>query len=321
MLSRLLSRRASCVASAVRARPHVGARRPRANTVEDAHFVCAMQPGRLLLGVADGVGSWHAYGVDPALYAVRLMADCAAAAAAEAGAGELLRAPAEVLHAAWLSTQAATIVGSCTAAVVAIGNDGAVAAAGVGDVSVLVLEHTGGAWRVSARLQHVMRGFNFPAALGFAPGAHADAFAAPASAALLHVPAEAGVPRLVLVASDGLLDNLFEEELLTHVEAAVKADRAVAAEGAAAAAAAAAGAGATAVVADSSGVPPCGWLQALAARLADAALARSLEHRNGPFALAAAEHDIVWKAGGRPDDISVLLCRAGAARSACVRCE
>lgn len=292
-----------CFGVAVRGRPNVGARRPRAHTIEDAHFT-AHQGSRCFLGVADGVGSWHAAGIDPALYATRLMDDAAKSVAGGSGAAEeISRAPAIVLHDAWLSTQSAGIIGSCTAAVVAIDEDGAVAAAGVGDVSVLVFTRSNGAWSVAARLAQGMRGFNFPEQLGFSPGAPVGAFVSPASSAQLHVPAASTVqPRLVLVASDGLPDNLFEDEILAQLDAGESISEIDTTPSA------------TACVGEQ-----CGGLRTLAARLADSALARSLEHRNGPFALAAAEHDIVWKAGGRPDDISVLLCRAGPA-NVCARC-
>ena len=46
--------------------------------------------------------------------------------------------------------------------------------------------------------------------------------------------------------------------------------------------------------------------------MADAALAHSVDRRRqSPFYKAAAEHDIVWSAGGRPDDITVVLALGG----------
>jgi protein phosphatase PTC7 len=167
----------------------------------------------------------------------------------------------------------------------------AVSAAGVGDVSVLVLAAAPGRdarWRVAARLAHGMRGFNYPEQLGYAPG-HAAAFATPADAREARY--DGLGETLVLAASDGLLDNMFEDELLDLLSAAPRAP---------------------CQCGGGSGAAACERVDALAARVADAALAHSVDRRRqSPFYKAAAEHDIVWSAGGRPDDITVVLALGG----------
>lgn len=91
--------------------------------VEDAFFTAHVAhphggPVVSYVGVADGVGAWRGRGVDPRLYAQRLME--AASEAVWSAALARTRpppAPAQVLQAAWEATNAAEVVGSATAIV------------------------------------------------------------------------------------------------------------------------------------------------------------------------------------------------------------
>jgi len=310
------------------ARPFVGARRPRAGTTEDAHFFADVGGGRLVLGVADGVGTWHARGVDPARYPAALLTGARAAAAST-------RLPARALAAGAAAAAAAREAGSAAAAVVRLarargaaaaggggGGGGEVRAAGVGDCAVLLLRRRAGErhWALAARLQPQQRDFNWPRQLGWAADAPAGAFDAAASAATLRFASGAGEDLLVIAASDGLTDNVDEEELLALVN----------------------GGGGGGGGGDAAAPPPpeppelqrrlgrlpppppplreppaCAHMEALAARLAARAHAHSLDRRrNGPFARAAAERDIVWTPGGRPDDITVVCALLRAADAA-----
>lgn len=75
------------------------------------------------IGVADGVGSWHARGVDPRLYAQRLMERSSEAVWRAAVAGAPPPSPQQVLTSAWEATNGEGVVGSATAVVLML--DGA----------------------------------------------------------------------------------------------------------------------------------------------------------------------------------------------------
>ena len=93
---------------------------------------------------------------------------------------------------------------------------------------------------------------------------------------------------LLVLATDGLFDNVTEEEVLEVVES-------------------------TAQSAAEEGARPGVDEQALATALARRALERSLDRDvDSPFALLAKDNDIMW-GGGRPDDITVIVARVDVA--------
>jgi protein phosphatase PTC7 len=320
------------------------------------------------IGLADGVGSWRGVGVDPRLYATRLMAHAAAvvgerAAAARAAAAASSSSstsssatppptPMEVLFDAWERVTAEGVVGSSTAAIITL-DPGAhqLCVASVGDCGVILLRNTdlgrvgsllrGGTsagirpgWRVSARAMQQLVSFNLPFQLGNdgkgnhsaggtgasggggEGGASGTRFQTPADGESLVLPVQN--EDLIIVATDGLFDNLDETDILAIVEAWDREDlerrRAAmpfASSGASTATACSGGAG-------GSSPPPTGLVlvdgtskgsEGLALRLARTAREYSLNKmRDGPFAHLAKENDIMW-GGGRPDDVTVLVAR------------
>lgn len=72
------------------------------------------------MGIADGVGSWHDFDVDPRLYATRLMQRCEEFVWKKAAAGEAPPPTLDVLVAGWEAVSAEGIVGSCTAAIISV---------------------------------------------------------------------------------------------------------------------------------------------------------------------------------------------------------
>jgi len=294
--------RAAATAAAAAAAPRVP-KRGAPTRSEDAFFH-AVRPGSgaAVLGVVDGVGSWRAVGVDAGDFARALAAEGAAAAEAAGGAGGGAPEPVELLAAAAAAVARRGVVGSATALFACLSPPGAPGAPGarlswwgVGDCAGLLLRPVsraggGGApsFTVAARLPpQEPREFNTPAALGFSPGACAGAFAdARAGGAGGAVGAAPG--DVLVLSSDGLWDNVEEGDVI-----------------ALAAAAAARGGG---------GGPggPAGAAAAVALALASAARANSVDgSRDSPFARAAKEADILWTAGGRPDDVTVLALVVG----------
>lgn len=357
------------------------------------------------IGIADGVGSWHEFDVDPRLYATRLMsaaaqvilerAGCKPTASAsranntgasDSGAGAPAPAgddgdvsqpsdggspgletatnsdadastsgdidasvlgvpptPMEVLQGAWDRVSAEKVIGSATAAVITVDTtQHQLCVASLGDCGVILLRDTdvtrvgtllrGGTpggirpgWRVSARAMQQLKGFNMPYQLGYAPG-HDDKFQKPWEGESLVLPVQP--EDLIVVASDGLFDNLDETDIISIVEAWDKEDldrrRKAQAAGQTSMSdplhhsasnlapssaspqlpAAAAGDGQPCLM-DGSGIGP----EALALRLVRTAREASLNRmRDGPFARLAKENDILW-GGGRPDDITVVVAR------------
>jgi CBS domain-containing protein len=100
--------------------------------IEDAHFVSHVwwpgfgtsqnHPGHIMtyIGVADGVGSWHQYNVDPRLYARRLMSAASEFIWSRAAAGGSPPSTQQVLTAAWETVSNEKIVGSATASILAL---------------------------------------------------------------------------------------------------------------------------------------------------------------------------------------------------------
>ena len=94
---------------------------------EDAFFVSAAHQA---FGIADGVGGWATYGIDPAEYSRGMMRACAAAAESKHSANE-------ILEDAFANTQQE---GSCTIAVAKL-EDGILEIISVGDCSARHLRH------------------------------------------------------------------------------------------------------------------------------------------------------------------------------------
>mmetsp|Transcript_18401 Transcript_18401/g.49829 ORF Transcript_18401/g.49829 Transcript_18401/m.49829 type:complete len:196 (-) Transcript_18401:114-701(-) len=129
---------------------------------------------------------------------------------------------------------------------------------------------------VAFRSPQQLRGFNAPYQLGRAPDSPEDSpdsrFETPQDADLVRVPVRDG--DLVVLATDGLFDNMPEHEVLDVVEAGEGRDEA--------------------------------WLSAaLAQRAQELSLDKDVD---SPFAILAKDNDILW-GGGRPDDITVITCR------------
>ena len=187
--------------------------------------------------------------------------------------------PAALLEAAWASAGRAGTVGSSTALIARVERGASrIHIANLGDADALLLRRGGAvsaAWGIAARTATQQVAFNQPFQLGFGGQGHSRRFQAPADAQIYEWPATAG--DVLLIASDGLADNVDDAELLEEVGAWAEGPRA----------------------ADASD---------LALRLVTRARQQSLDSsRDGPFARAAKDNDICWNHGGRPDDVTVLV--------------
>jgi CBS domain-containing protein len=152
---------------------------PDKTVAEDACFVRESDGTKaLMMGVADGVGSWVQYGVDPSLYSMKLMQAAHTAAAADAQS-----TPLAVMSAAWSAVSAAKVVGSSTCTIVSVDpSTHTLVAANVGDSGFLVArevdhersgtlerhshEAVAGLLRVVFRSPQQLHGFNYPFQMG-----------------------------------------------------------------------------------------------------------------------------------------------------------
>lgn len=291
---------------------------------EDAHFAIknnntlADGDGHVYLCVADGVGSWRDYGVDPRAFShylvdqARVLVNCADDALTDP------IHPLDVISEAWENTVAAKVVGSSTICVATLDRKlNQLSYSNIGDCGLMVVRHIdsekAGYMRNRSQPRHLrtsdmkiaylsqqqLRSFNLPYQLGFAEGVYFPGnFETPADADTASIPVMPG--DIILLATDGLFDNLDLDEIVNEIslwekqyfpgslrsspDASVEDIRLPSAHGSAA-------------------------LHELAKVIVNKARALSLDTvRDSPFALLAKENDIMW-GGGMPDDTSVVVAR------------
>ncbi|ETV67665.1 hypothetical protein, variant 1 [Aphanomyces astaci] len=209
----------------------------------------------LCFGVSDGVGSWFEQGFSASKYSRELMKAAQAAATVSLTKHPHVN-PSEVLHAAWQNVSQQAIMGSATACVVALDPVQAeLYAVNLGDSGFLIIRDKksdlktaekrgtldGSLTRkmknrdtdltpagrrkgahVSYRSPQQLHYFNCPFQLGYyvpdiPDGSAGPLFETPREAVNLRVPVEEG--DLIILATDGLFDNVDEDQLLEIVAA------------------------------------------------------------------------------------------------------
>ncbi|KAL0323107.1 UNVERIFIED_CONTAM: putative protein phosphatase 2C 55 [Sesamum angustifolium] len=220
---------------------------------EDAHFICTDEQA---IGVADGVGGWADLGVDAGQYARELMSNSVNAIQEEPrGSVD----PARVLDKAYTSTKAK---GSSTACIIALTDQG-LHAINLGDSGFMVVRDGCTVFRSPVQ-QH---DFNFTYQLE-----SGNAGDLPSSGQVFTVPVAPG--DVVIAGTDGLFDNLYNNDITAVVVHAVRA-----------------------------GLGP----QATAQKIAALARQRAQDkNRQTPFSTAAQEAGFRYY-GGKLDDITVVV--------------
>ncbi|KAG6490783.1 probable protein phosphatase 2C 55 [Zingiber officinale] len=169
---------------------------------EDAHFICSNEQA---VGVADGVGGWADLGVDSGQYARELMSNSANAIREEPkGSIDPLR----VLEKAYSIT---TARGSSTACIIALTSQG-IHALNLGDSGFIVVRDGSTLFRSPVQ-QH---DFNFTYQLESGNGSDL-----PSSAQVFNFPVASG--DIVIAGTDGLFDNLYNNEITAIVIQATRA--------------------------------------------------------------------------------------------------
>lgn len=179
---------------------------------DDAWFT-ARYTSADVLGVADGVGGWRAYGIDPGEFSTHLMKTCERLIKlgrfTPTNPSELLaRSYYELLH------HKKSILGSSTACVVVLNRDDCTLyTANIGDSGYMVVRR-GEVVRRSAEQQHY---FNTPFQLSLPPPGHQQDVLSdqPDSAMRDSFPVEDG--DVILLATDGVFDNLPQNLLVNEL--------------------------------------------------------------------------------------------------------
>ncbi|KAF5277329.1 hypothetical protein FQR65_LT16004 [Abscondita terminalis] len=179
---------------------------------DDAWFTAKFKTADVL-GVADGVGGWRAYGIDPGEFSLHLMQTCERLVSmgrfTPCNPSELLaRSYYELLH------HKKAILGSSTACVVVLNKENNMLyTANIGDSGFMVVRH-GKVIHKSEEQQHY---FNTPFQLSLPPpGYQANVLSdQPDSAITNNFPVEDG--DVILVATDGVFDNLPQSLLIKEL--------------------------------------------------------------------------------------------------------
>ncbi|XP_017778075.1 PREDICTED: protein phosphatase PTC7 homolog [Nicrophorus vespilloides] len=167
-----------------------------------------------ILGVADGVGGWRAYGIDPGEFSLHLMRTCERLVKLgkfipNNPSDLLARSYYELLH------HKKPILGSSTACVVILNKENSTLyTANIGDSGFMVMRH-GKVIHKSDEQQHY---FNTPFQLSLPPpGYQADVLSdQPDTAMTENFPVEDG--DVILLATDGVFDNLPHKLLVNELQ-------------------------------------------------------------------------------------------------------
>lgn len=166
---------------------------------EDAYLI----EGNIWIGVADGVGGWAPSGIDSGLYSRELMTNCVLLARLEDGVPD----PKGVIVGSVHRSRAA---GTCTAVLGCLHKQ-TLYVANIGDSGFLVVRNG----KTLAKSTPMQRGFNFPYQIGGV--SEGDD---PSLAETYEVSVSTG--DAVVLATDGLFDNLYEREIVDVVHAGQK---------------------------------------------------------------------------------------------------
>ncbi|EGS18077.1 phosphoprotein phosphatase-like protein [Thermochaetoides thermophila DSM 1495] len=202
-------------------------KKARPESGQDAFFVSRLgtNPGEVALGVADGVGGWMESGVDPADFSHAFCNYMAAAANAAAEISAYTGKPLTARQLMQLGYDAvchdpSIRAGGSTAIVGLLTANGRAEIANLGDSGFLMLRRNG----VHAYSEPQTHAFNTPYQLSVVPRSMLLRAAAFGGGQLMDQPADADLIRhqlrhgdVLIFASDGLWDNLFNQQILRIV--------------------------------------------------------------------------------------------------------
>lgn len=272
--------------------------------------------------VADGVGSWRQYGVDPRLFAHKLVDNARKIIESDNLQRQLINEhsdyesalfnsepihPLDVIVDAWQKTRMEEISGSSTICVVSIDSVlNQLTASNLGDCGLMVVRHmdneTVGYMRergsrdhrisdlqIAFLSQQQLKSFNLPYQLGFSGiPEHQGNFEHPNDATTFSIPLLPG--DVIILATDGLFDNLELDDIVLEIEK--WEDKWF---------------GKLLLKDEQTFEKECmdDLPRLLVKRAREMSLRKDID---SPFALLAKDNDIMWS-GGMPDDTTVLAAR------------
>lgn len=304
---------------------------------EDAHFVAEVElPGEsgssaqklLYMGVADGVGSWREYGVDPRDFSHKLMGECENILREATLEGDNLGdknkhsmiSPAELLAQSYQRTKEANVIGSSTACVGLFDSvHHQLHFSNIGDSGIIVLRHIDSDvasalqrdrsnprherksdLRISFVSQQQLKSFNHPYQMGWTGEEVVEkdsSFKEASDSCTSSVHILRG--DIIIMATDGLFDNVDIDDI-TKIALLWEEDSGFIDGGGAEARKKRWASGGSLTELSAKSVPK------LAEILCQKARENSLDSTiDSPFALLAKENDIMWS-GGMPDDCTVI---------------
>ncbi|KAK9511516.1 hypothetical protein O3M35_000155 [Rhynocoris fuscipes] len=238
---------------------------------DDAWFSAKVKSADVL-GVADGVGGWRQYGIDPGEFSSNLMRTCERLV----NSGRFIRSqPSSLLARSYneLLENKQSILGSSTACLLVLNRDNrTLYTANIGDSGFVIVRHG----QVIHRSEEQQHYFNTPYQLSLPPPDHSRSVLSdsPESANTTNLIVEDG--DVILLATDGVFDNVPDQMLVGELARA-------------------------------QGVRDPAKLQLVANSIA--LMARKIafdENFISPFSQSAKSYGISVT-GGKPDDITVLL--------------
>lgn len=304
---------------------------------EDAHFVSTVElldeTGKNMqklayMGVADGVGSWRQYGVDPREFSHKLMEECENVLEEASSQCSLLGgkkncsmiSPAELLAQSYERTKAANVIGSATACVAlfdAVHHQ--LHFSNVGDSGIIVLRHIDSDvasalqrnrtaprverksdLRIAFVSQQQLKSFNHPYQLGWTGEEIVEknsSFKQASDSCTSSVHILRG--DIIIMATDGLFDNVDIDDI-AEIALQWETESGFIDGGGNQARQKRWASGNSRTDISSKAIPK------LAETLCQKARENSLDNTiDSPFALLAKENDIMWS-GGMPDDCTVI---------------
>lgn len=240
---------------------------------EDACLVTPLSSTLTVLAVADGVGGWRKRGVDPSLFSNQLMASLQSAVKSDCN-----RNPLDLLKKAFwqlvdLNHQGAVETpGSSTACVAVVDTDcNKMAVCNVGDSGLMVVRvDSDGNDQIIFKTTTQQTTFNAPLQLTLFPGAKGHVLDPTSQSENTTIAITSG--DCIILATDGLFDNLFPEDITAVVKECRR-----------------------------------GGAQRIADGLVNAAYRASVRtDTNTPFSVEA-QRAGKFHVGGKPDDITVIV--------------
>jgi protein phosphatase PTC7 len=305
------------------------------NLSEDAHFVSTVElmdesghmQQLLYMGVADGVGSWREYGVDPRDFSRKLMGECenilreaSSECSISGGKSCAMLSPAELLARSYNRAKDANVIGSSTACVGVFDSvHHQLHFSNIGDSGIIVLRHIDSDnastlqrnrttprterksdLRIAFVSQQQLKSFNHPYQIGWTGQEIVDknsSFRHASDSCTSSVHILRG--DIIIMATDGLFDNVDIDDIAS-IALKWELDNQFIDNGGIDSRAQRWESGRSMTDLSSQSIPK------LAQLLCEKARENSLDNTiDSPFALLAKENDIMWS-GGMPDDCTVV---------------